>query len=105
MGKYETYTIWNVDLMSFVICISSFLECLIHEAKRLTTTKTKIKFQFLEVFFMMHDFLDMPKYFSNQFIITLTRFQKTACRCFQKISFKFLHSVIDFIKCSDKNSR
>ena len=52
--------------MFSVACISSFLECLIYGEKKLTTTTTtKIKCQFLETFLMMHDFLDMPNFFSN----------------------------------------
>ena len=54
---------WKVHLMSSVMCItiSSALECLIYGEKGLT--KATIKHQFLEVFFMMHDFLDMPVFF------------------------------------------
>ena len=35
------------------------------KANKITTKK----FFFLEIFLMIHDFLDMPKYFSNQLII------------------------------------
>ena len=56
--------------MSLIMCISSFLECLIFGEKKLTAIAIKkIKCQILEVFLMMQDFLDMPKCCSDQLII------------------------------------
>ena len=61
-------TIWKLYLMSSVMCINSFSECLIYGDKKANKVTTK-NIIFLEIFLKIHDFLDMPKYFSNQLII------------------------------------
>ena len=56
--------------MSSVMCISSFLECLIYGDKRLTTTTaTNIKCQFFLSVSYDAGFLGYVKVFSNQLII------------------------------------